>query len=239
MTRLTADIDLETRVRPVVDRLIAAGDKVGTSLLAEFEQLRAAGSPDATSRRLGFANESGALSPDGSRWPSAPIKYALDVREHVPKYVPYLRYFTDVRSAFDIGVGPAFLFTLLRDGMGIRMSGVDIELEQRGVYAALRRELSVCDVWEHEVRADVEPPIPRGTEAVVAFWSTFDRGWSRHEHRQFVRMCRRNGVRTIFWRFNSGQPVPEVRQFYRQLGARFPMKEDKRFAIIPISGRLR
>ena len=200
-------------------RLIAVGDEVAERLGREFEALRAIGSEEMRSQRLGFAGRDGELGPDNTRCPYGTIKYAIEVRDWVDTNIAFLPFFEGVRSAFEIGVGPGYLFTLLRDVLGIDISGIDMGFEMFGVYRDLRKELGISHlVSEFKVMAPDNIPIPDGVEAVIAFWSVFDWPWSLEEHQVFVDFCRGKGVRRIYWHFNRVTPTPAVRAFYSRIG---------------------
>lgn len=239
----------------VAEELISAGERVGERLAAEFERLRALGDPEALSSRLGFAStvegsDTPMLSEDGSRWPAAPVKYAIEARRNVEMWKEFLPYLQGFSAIFEIGVGPGYLFRLLMDLFGTRMTGCDIELDQRGVYDAIREELGIKPlVREHFVARRVSTPITPGAEAVIAFALVFDYGfrpedysrwlWTVEDHEWFLRDIARQltGRRQLICRFNKRWPKSENREvvhFYRRIGIQ-PIAGDKRFFMVDLA----
>lgn len=222
------------RLTAIEPRLRAAAALVAAELTKQFEDAAAANSAEIYSRRLGFASENGELAADGARWPTAPIKYVLDVDHHLGNIRPIIPHFSGVRSAFEIGVGPGYLMRWLIDAYGMEITGCDVELEERGVYRALRRELQVADrVCEHWVRKGEDLPIPKGTEAVIAFSPVYDQGWTPDDHLRFFRLLASHGVDRLYLRLNrhhreirpfiveqSAGPVRELRKAFRVVDLR-------------------
>lgn len=221
----------QIQIDAVCARLYQVSDRVAARFVAEFERLKAMGSPDAYDNRLGFADGNGKV--DIAR---AAIKYVLKGREQTAQKLPFLPHFKGVKSALDIGVGPAQLFMLLQDGYGIRMRGID-KTDSQGefLYRALweeygiRSKMTLC-----EVRAGVAFPIPEDTDAVLAFWPTFDNGWTEYEHAWFIAFCRSRGARRIYWKFNSHTLRELVITFYQGRGARFPVLRDMGFCVLDL-----
>lgn len=216
---MDAIVPVDMRVQ---QRIVAAGDRVAGRFRTHFDALLAAGSPDIRDRHLGFAGPNGELGPNNTPWPAAPFKYAIDVRAWVERHSNYLPFFAGVTSAFELGVGPGILFTLLKDALGIRISGIDVDVDRLAVFRAMRDELGISSlVSEHCVTAYRDIPIPAGTDAVVAFWTMFDLEWGVSEHRWFVDHCRAKEARRLFFRFNKTTPSDDVRAFYESVGGRF------------------
>jgi hypothetical protein len=236
------------------DILIDAGERVGERLTTEFEMLRAMYDPAALSPRLGFARSGVApgaamLSEDGSRWPSAPAKYAVEARSSVEKWREFLPLLGGINAAFEIGVGPGYLFRLMMDLHGTRMTGCDVEISQRGVYDAIRSELGIRHlVHEHFVAKRVSTPITPGAEAVLAFAMVFDYGfhedgsrwiWTVEDHEWFLHDLARQttGHRRLICRFNKRWLKSDNRDvvlLYRRIGIQ-PMRHDKRFFIVDLN----
>ncbi|MBS7789892.1 hypothetical protein KTR66_07795 [Roseococcus sp. SDR] len=234
----------------LAEPLIQAGERVGERLTAEFELLRAMYDPEALSPRLGFARRSAPglpmLTEDGSRWRSAPVKYAVDARSKMEKWRKFMPFLKGFEAAFEIGVGPGYLFRLMMDFYGTRMTGCDIEFEQLGVYDALRSELGIKHlIREHFVARRVSTPVTPGSEAVLAFWLAFDSerdeegvrtGWTVEDHEWFLADIARqlSGRRQFICRFNKwwySRENRDVMRFYRQIGVQ-PIAEDPRFFIV-------
>lgn len=237
----------------VAPGLIAAGERVAERLTAEFELLRACYDPEALSPRLGFARsvitpDSSLLAEDGSRWPSAPVKYAIEARRNVEMWREFLPYLRGIEAAFEIGVGPGYLFRLMMDLYGTRMTGCDVEIAQCGVYDTIRAALGVKHlVAEHFVAKRLSTPVTPGAEVVMAFALVFDYGfhpdgtrwlWTVEDHEWFLNDLAKQvtGRRQFICRFNKRWPKSENREvinFYRRIGVQ-PIREDKRFFIVDL-----
>jgi hypothetical protein len=71
-------------------------------------------------KRRGYIGKDGVVN-----FERAPIKYAVHAGSHTRLKLRYLPFLRDLRVAFDIGVGPAQMFLLLRDSLGITVTGID------------------------------------------------------------------------------------------------------------------
>jgi hypothetical protein len=236
------------------ERLIQAGERVGERLQAEFELLRAMYDPEALSPRLGFARTAltpGAplLAEDGSRWPAAPVKYAIEARRSVEMWREFLPFLGGIEAAFEIGVGPGYLFRLMMDLYGTQMTGCDVEINELAVYDAIRSELGIRHlVQEHFVAKRVSTPVTPGAEAVLAFALVFDKGfdasgarwlWSVEDHEWFLHdlASQTRGRRRLICRFNKRWLKNDNRDvvlFYRRVGIQ-PLRTDKRFFIVDLN----
>jgi hypothetical protein len=207
----------------VEKRWLAAAAEVSEAVTAEFERLRAANDPRMAAPALGFSAPGGLLKPGNQPWPIAPIKYVNETRLHTRHYPDVLPFFAGVRSVFEIGVGAGFLLALLRDVHGARVSGVDIEVGENGVYDRMRAELGLTDaVSRYKVTSPAPIPIPEKTEAVAAFNPVFNLDWTPKDYDSFHAECQRHGVSRVFWFFNRGQLNPDIRGHLHGVG-RFPI----------------
>jgi hypothetical protein len=225
-------------IESVEQRMYSAAAEVAAVLQAKFESLKTIGSPEARSIGLGFASSTGQLGPDDGPFPAAPIKFVLFPQHHVRKFRPYLPYLAELRGklAFEIGVGPGYLFLLLKEVFGVNLVGIDVGIEEQLVYRELRRRLRIDDaVFEHRVEAEKDIPIPDGAEAVLAFWPVYERHWSLKEHKWFLDHCasKLRGRRLVALRFNKGgyRDAPEIREFYEAKGV-FPFGKSKDFCLL-------
>jgi hypothetical protein len=219
------------RVKSVCERLYEISDRVAARLLAEFERLQRDDPAAIDDKRWGFTEPSGAVN-----FERGPTKYVLHAREHMPLKLPYLPYLKSARRAFDIGVGTAQMFMLLREALDIEVSGLDApEAEGSFIYKEFREALGITDdVVMFEVVAGVDVPIPSGA-AVLALWPIFDRGWSIDEHAWFMDMCARHGAERVVWRFNMLNAPEPILAFYREkMGAVAPRENDPGFLIVPL-----
>lgn len=223
--------DREQRVQAVVQRLYDVSDRQAERFIADFERLKADGSESLFDSRWGFVDGRGEI--DLAR---GAVKYAINVRGHVAQKLRYLPYFDGVTSALDIGVGPAQLFLLLQDGLGIRMYGIDRANSQgEFLYRAIWNSLGITgQITIMSVKAGADIPIPPNTDAVLAFWSNFDSGWGPAEHGWFVDHCRMKGAKRIYWRFNAHVDYAVIPPFYAKLGAKFPRPRDPGFCILDL-----
>lgn len=223
--------DRDAKIKAVVTRLYEVSDRQAEKFIAEFERLKATGSEDLFDSRWGFIDGRGEIDLERGA-----VKYALNVRGHVAQKLRYLPYFDGISSALDIGVGPAQLFLLLQDALGIRMHGIDRAKSQgEFLYRAIWDDLGITDkIAIMEVKAGSDIPIPPNTDAVLAFWSNFDNGWGPAEHGWFVDHCRAKDAKHIYWRFNSHVDYAVIPAFYAKLGAQFPRERDPGFCVLAL-----
>jgi hypothetical protein len=151
------------------------------------------------------------------------MKYIRSVEAHVRKWRFYTPYMSGLQKAFEIGVGPGYLFRIMMDLYGTDMRGCDLDPAQNRVFRDLREELGLSDrVMTHKVVAGRDIPIPEGTEAVLGFWTVFTEKFSLDDHKWFVAHCREKlvGPKRLVLLFNTRgyDECPEVAEWYRTLG---------------------
>jgi hypothetical protein len=167
-----------------------------------------------------------------------PIKYARDPERYVKRFLQYVPYLIGIESFFEIGVGPGFLFKIIKDVLGKRISGVDIRCREEDVYREFRQGLGIEDlVSEHAVTAGHPLPIPAGTEAVIAFFTVFNEHWTQADHEWFLDDCssKLTGRRLVMLRFNPRgfEDNEAVRRLYARRGT-FPLRPDPNFCIVRV-----
>jgi len=223
--------ELDQKIEAVVSRLNEVSDRIAARFTTEFSRMKTEGSPELFDPRWGFVDKTGAVT-----FEVAPIKYAVHGRRHLKLKLRYLPLFSDLKSAYDIGVGSGQMFMLLRDALGIRTRGLDAEnVKGAYLYREFRRELGIDDAVDlFEIRLGSAIPIPQGVDAVLALWPTFDRGWGPSDHDWFVNLCRSRGAKRLVWRFNMGAVVPETLSFYEQAGAEYPWPQDRGFLFLTL-----
>jgi hypothetical protein len=187
---------------------------------------------------MGFASEAGELGLNDGPSPAAPIKYVLSPKEHVRRIYQYLPFLSvlERKTAFEIGVGPGYLFTLLKELYFVNMIGIDVGIEEQLVYKEVRRRLGIDGtVFEHRVESGKDIPIPDGAEAVLGFWPMYDRGWRVDDHKWFINHCARKlrGLRLVALRFNKGgyRGSPAIREFYESRGV-FPLGKERDLCLL-------
>ncbi|WP_003611473.1 MULTISPECIES: class I SAM-dependent methyltransferase [Methylosinus] len=216
--------------------IIETAERLGVEFKARFEALKAAGDPEHLSPSLGFAGGGRTLGPDGGLNPVAPAKYFFDSPRLVDRFIDLLPYFEGPSTTFDIGVGPGTLLVLLREIYGQKVCGIDVELEQRGPYKALRQAYGLTDVvFEHWVRPFQGLPIPPGTEQVVVFSPAFHSEWKVPEYEFFIEDCRAKmtGPKRLILFFNLKGFTAEGRRYFA-VAARRPRPEYKNFFIMEL-----
>lgn len=207
MTDLTQE--QAAKLAPTVERLLSAARKVAADVEKQVAMLR---------------------ETVGS------FKYIVTPERFITVNTRYLPHFQGINSVFEIGVGPGYLFSLLHDVMGIRITGVDVAAENHA-YASLRREIGIDHlVTECEVRSGHDIPIPEATEVVAAFHPVFHRNWTFDDHAWFVDHCRSKGVKAIYWRFNKRPALSTLMPFYQPFNPSFPMKDDPFLCLVPLDG---
>jgi len=231
MTEPSLTPERQARIDAVCEHSYEIADRIGAHFTAEYERLMQDDPAAIHDRRYGFTDKEGVVN-----FERAPIKYAINARKHMQLKLRYLPFLEDVRSAFDIGVGSGQMLQLLRDVLGIAVTGIDSpEAEGAFLYEAFRKELCmVNDVRMFNLTAGVDVPIPHGT-AVLCLWPIFDRGWTVDEHAWFMDMCRRRGAERVIWRFNTINASEAILSFYRErMNAVAPRAKDPGFLIVPL-----
>ncbi len=206
-----------------------------------YEDRKRAGDQSHLDFGIGVANSRGKLGKDGSAHPSAPSKYVRWPKKHVSKNIKYVLEMQMLAGAkvYELGVGPGYLFTLLEKALGCQMYGCDINLDAMEVYRRTRKVLNITSrVVEHRVTSGKDLGILPGTEAVIAFWTVFNRQWSVADHKWFIEECARNlvGQRLLFLRFNNEGFTDNagVMEFYDQCSSQ-PLPEDGNFRRVCLS----
>lgn len=158
------------------------------------------------------------------------MKYIRSVEAHVRKWRIYTPYMTGLRKAFEIGVGPGYMFRIMIDLYGTDMRGCDLSPTKNRVFRDLREELGLsARMMTHKVVARQDIPIPDGSEAVLAFWTVFNQTFSLDDHKWFVAHCREKlvGPKKLVLLFNAPgyDDRPEIFEWYRTFGE-FPLLTD-------------
>lgn len=155
------------------------------------------------------------------------MKYIRAVEGHVRKWRVFTPYLGGLRRAFEIGVGPGYLFRIMMDLYGTDMRGCDIDPTTNRVFRDLREELGLsARVMTHRVVARQDIPIPDGSEAVIGFWTVFTETFSLKDHKRFVAQCREKlvGPKKLVMLFNTRgyDECPEIFKWYQTFAA-FPL----------------
>jgi len=155
------------------------------------------------------------------------MKYVRSVQAHVRKWRLYTPYMSGLRKAFEIGVGPGYLFRIMIDLYGTDMRGCDLDPATNRVFRDLREELGLsARVMTHKVVARRDIPIPKGSEAVLGFWTVFTEKFSLSDHKWFVAHCREKlvGPKKLVLLFNTRgyDECPEIFKWYQTFGE-FPL----------------
>ncbi len=155
------------------------------------------------------------------------MKYIRFVEAHVRKWRHFTPYMSGLRKAFEIGVGPGYLFRIMIDLYGTDMRGCDLNPAMNRVFRDLREELGLsARVMTHKVVARQDIPIPDGSEAVLGFWTVFTETFSLDDHKWFVAQCREKLVapKKLVLLFNARgyDECSEVFEWY-QTFAEFPL----------------
>jgi hypothetical protein len=158
------------------------------------------------------------------------LKYVRGARAHITKWAPtYFQFFGGLKSAYEIGVGPGYLLRLMIDHLGLQMSGCDVSRDATPLFDDIRRAIGVSHLVEdHKVTPRQEIPITPGAEALLAFQTVFNFGFTLDDHRWFLEQCRQklSGPKKVFILFNAQgfDDEPEVQAFYRAR-AQFPFDD--------------
>jgi hypothetical protein len=155
------------------------------------------------------------------------MKYIRSAEPHVRKWRLFTPYMSGLRKAFEIGVGPGYLFRLMIDLYGTDMRGCDLDPAKNRVFRDLREELGLsARVMTHKLVAHQDIPIPEGSEAVLAFWTVFTETFSLDDHKWFVAHCREKlvGPKKLVLLFNTRgyDECPEIFEWYQTFGE-FPL----------------
>ena len=222
----------------IEQELIAAASEVYGSMQKEFDKYRLEGNPEIYNKHFGYANSDGELGPNFSPWLTAPIKYVRYPQKHIQSNYVFIENLgaLEGKKLFEIGVGPGYTFTLLEKHLSAEMLGVDINIETQRVYSAMRAKLGIDKkVFEFRVEKYKPIPIPKNTEAVLAFATVFHRSWTVDEHRWFIEdvASKLVGEKLLVLRFNSrgfrdNQPVYE---FYSDSSEQ-PIADDPNFRLM-------
>ena len=158
------------------------------------------------------------------------MKYIRSVEAHVRKWRLYTPYMGGLRKAFEIGVGPGYLFRMMIDLYGTDMRGCDLDPAKNRVFRDLREELGLsARVMTHKVVAGHDIPIPEGSEAVFGFWTVFTEKFSLDDHKWFVAQCREKlvGPKRLVLLFNTRgyDECPEISKWYQTFGE-FPLLKE-------------
>lgn len=151
------------------------------------------------------------------------MKYIRLVEAHVQKWRLFTPYMSGLRKAFEIGVGPGYLFRIMIDLYGTDMRGCDLDPAKNRVFRDLREELGLsARVMTHKVIAGQDIPIPEGSEAVLGFWTVFTETFSLADHKWFVAQCREKlvGPKKLVLLFNARgyDECPEIFEWYKTFG---------------------
>lgn len=229
-------------------RLYDIANRLAAELTAKADRLLAMSQDDALWSYLYNGETMEDVTTDSGSWPAGPMKYVLEAQQHISGWQQYLPHLEGLSAAYEIGVGPAYLFAYMQQVFGTRMSGCDVDLHLPNAYQALRRALGVADaVVEHRVTRQVPTPVTPGSEAVLAFWIVFNKDkapngtstlWTREDHEWFLRDIagKLTGPRLFICRYNHSWLSPknqDVVDFYNKIGRR-PIGRNKRFYIVDL-----
>lgn len=159
------------------------------------------------------------------------MKYVRSVGGHVRKWRVFTPYLGGLQKAFEIGVGPGYLFRLMIELYGTDMRGCDLDPAKNPVFRDLRKELGLSErVMTHKVIANNDIPIPEGSEAVMGFWTVFTETFSLDDHKWFVAQCREKlvGPKKLVMLFNTRgyDERPEIFDWYKTFAA-FPLLNEE------------
>jgi hypothetical protein len=235
-------VDANTRKLSEIEaEIIQKSDVIFEDLKKIFETRRAAGDPKALDFNLGFANGKGQLSENGSGHADAPIKYVRYPKFHISKNYKFIEKmnFLKEKKVYELGVGPGYLFYLLERMLGCDMYGCDIRVETHEVYRRARTVLHVQDkVKESRVAYQRDIGLEPGTEAIIAFWTVFNKKWGVREHQWFLDECAEKmvGDKYVVFRFNNigYTDNEEVYSFY-QKNSILPIEDDPNFCVLKLS----
>ena len=126
---------------------------------------------------------------------------AMQVRKW-PMFMPHL---TGFSRGYEIGVGPGYLFRLLMEVRGTEMRGCDVDPARAVVFRELRREFGITDLVDiHKVEPRQEIPIAEGSDALLAFFTSFCECFSLDDYRWLFDHCRErlSGDKQVFLLLN-------------------------------------
>ncbi len=225
----------------ITKRIITHAAPVYDALMEIFHERRNAGDPSALDFNLGVANARGELGSDGGPQAAAPIKYVRYPKFHVQKNHCFLEHmsFLSGKKVYEIGVGPGYLFLLLKELVGCKIYGCDIDVETMEVYRRIRNSLGIQElVREHRITYNQDLGIESNTEAVIAFWTVFCKKWDVAEHEWFLNECRRQlvGEKVVILRFNNEGYLdrPSVKDYYDRISEQ-PLIDDPNFRVVRLA----
>jgi hypothetical protein len=160
---------------------------------------------------------------DSYAGPDADSKYLLQTSTHVGYARNCSKYFSRVRSLFEIGPGPGFLLALLHE-QGKIIGACDARNSPRHFFVHLRTALGVQQfVIQNRVTAFQPIPIPSGTESLAAIYTGIDRTWGVREHEWFLDECsaKLSGAKRLVFGFQWPDPNTSTQKLYRSIGV-FP-----------------
>ncbi len=165
--------------------------------------------------------------------PELKAKHLDAARFQIGKWGKFLPHLTGVTRSYEIGVGPGYLLKLMILVHGTKATGCDLDPSHAKVFELLWKELGVADLVEiHRVRRRRPIPVPDGADAVLAFSTTFNEGYTLADHQWFVDHLRERlvGEKQVFMLFNTRCFEHEgVREFYSGI-ADFPLLDPSRAA---------
>lgn len=210
------------------DRSEDAFDRVQRELLAAAQRVR--GRIEAHLEELRRTDPSKAEDFWERLTPVWKDKYCDRAGEHIAKWREFMPHLDGFAQAYEIGVGPGSLFRLLAELKGVRMWGCDVDPERSVVFRELRKELGISGrVDNHPVQRRTPVPIPEGTEALIAFYTTFSRKFSVQDWEWLLDFCRERlvGEKWILMLPNPKSFGREgVAEFFRRK-ADFPLLDAK------------
>ncbi len=202
-----------SELRPLQSSLLHSAELVGSRLQSRLAELKRSDPEEA--RRF-----------YRSWTPTWAAKYISNASGQINKLSGFLPYFTGVRQAYDVGVGPGFLARLLMDAQGVRLFGCDVEPGGTLVFEELRKELGLeqC-VQIHTVQPRQPIPIPEGCDTLIGFRASFSEGYTPADYQWLFDHCRERltGDKRVVWLLNSASyEVEGVKDFFLRR-AEFPL----------------
>jgi len=221
---------VQPKLSEIEQPIVAAANLVCKRFDDEYEKLKQVAPEEASAYFLGLVPSH--LSREGKIHEPKAMKYIRRPHGHVHKWSYFLPYLNGLKKAYEIGVGPGYLFRLMIDYYSTNMTGCDLDASKNIIFRELRKQLGIADrVQEHKVTAGQEIPIPAGSEAIFGFWTVFNRTWTVDDHAWFLDHCREQlvGDKKVVLLFNDVgfDDCPEIQSFYRSR-AEFPLLKDER-----------
>ena len=199
--------------------------------------------------QFGFASANGVFThetDEGIHYhPNASFKYVRNPESHINKNIPYVNYISELLKDFDpclfeIGVGPGYLFYLLKNNLNVKIYGCDVLIDKIEVYKRIRRELKIENLVEEQAIIFNKPfRINKETNVILAFWTVFNKSWGREEHIWFLKECAKSTSgekKFLILRFNLDgySNKDDVKKLYHQIG-NYPLKDDPLFCTIDLT----